>query len=307
MLLVLLLTLCAANASSDAVVDMLGQINSIHLGLFQNFSALQTFPSLFMEEGARWLFPIGQKNSTQFGREGIHESLEGWASLLLGERSYMTQVMVAGNQGSYWWRDTYRRADNSDTSCMFQKQGWTSFNISESGDNLIDTMLTWEDLDYANEQNVACGLTAQKWAPPSVAIQNVFAIVSSFLTSGTVDNLILSIWDTDAVWREPMGRPDLYLSGKKSIQTLLSTLNSTYRWTSSLGPKASYDFDATGPMFSGNSVGFQHVITFADQSGCMYAVKEFVSIQVSDASGLITDFNVFYDEAQHEKAKSRCQ
>jgi hypothetical protein len=159
----------------------------------------------------------------------------------------------------------------------------------------------------ANQQNKACGLDAQQWNPPTASVQSAFATLQSFLTGGGVTEELLTLFDDSAVWREPVGKPSAYLRGAGAIRSLLLSLNSTSRWTSTLtAAPPNYDFDSTGPLFSGNTVGFTHTITFTASSGCLYSIPEFVSVIVG-ANGRISDFDVYYDDAQHWRAKMRCQ
>lgn len=157
---ILFLFICVCSCQDP--LDMLNRIDSLHQSFFDDFGNLvKGFPPLF-EENATWIFPIGQPNATQNGRKIIQSNLASWASLLHGERSFMTSLMVAGTQGSYWWKDIYLRDDPNQhpkaSDCMFSKQGFTSFSLSQNG--LINEFVTWQMNYEAANSNVACGLNA---------------------------------------------------------------------------------------------------------------------------------------------------
>lgn len=101
MMMMSLIFIFGANAQQQpAAASMLNKLNALHVSLEVNFTNLVTGFQRLFAENATWIFPIGQgEGAVERGRSAIVEGLKAWSSLLTGERSYMTESMVAGNQG----------------------------------------------------------------------------------------------------------------------------------------------------------------------------------------------------------------
>jgi len=283
-----------ATDPEELVQSMLIQINAMHQAFFTNFSRLWHFADLFMENGTWWM-PVGlhRDGDIRVGPEVILKSLQSWSSLLTGERSWMNDVIISGNSGAYWWRDVYSRP----SGCMFSSLGYNQFFIDPST-ALISYQNTWMDVEDGQAQGAECGIAPQVYTidPNASVIYDQFVAVFTNKSSEAAQNFP-ALYATEAKFWEPVGVESGKLEGQVAIaQSWMNALNTFSAW--SIVP-------IHDPVYAGNSVGADVVLTFVTKSGCPYSIREFVAILV-DEHGLITDFRVHYDRRVADAARGAC-
>lgn len=275
----------------DDVRAMLARIDHMHQDLFDNVTAIFQWSTLFDNNGV-WLFPIGL-NETSTGPAEILAGLKPWIAQLSAERSYMLDISVAGNSGAFWWRDVYQSKANN---CLFTCIGYNQFFINPAT-KLISYMTTWQDMDAGNIERTACGITPRPtYLDPNVP-KMLQVILQTLSNKQNAANFVNDNFAETATWWEPVGVDSGKLSGKSAIAA---------NWASAVASLSGWTSIALGdPTLVGNNGGIDIAVTFSKNANCSYSIREWISFSV-DKAGLISSFDVYYDRASADAARSAC-
>jgi len=280
--------------TEQLVQNMLIQLNAMHQAFFTNFTRLWHFADLFNPNGSWWM-PVGlhRDGDLRTGPDVILKSLQSWSSLLSGERSWMSDVIISGNSGAYWWRDVYSRP----SGCMFSSLGYNQFFI-DSSTALMSYQNTWMDVEDGQAQGSECGITPQHYtidSQTSVIYNEVITVLSN-ISSEAAQNFPATFALNATFW-EPVGVESGKVKGQAAIAQLwMNALQVFQGWSNVV---------IHDPIYAGNSVGVDIVLTFVTKAGCPYTIREFIAILV-DGHGLISDFQVHYDRRVAEAARAAC-
>jgi len=239
--------------------------------------------------------PVGlfRDGDIRVGPAVILQSLQSWSSLLTGERSWMTDVIISGNSGAYWWRDVYSRP----SGCMFSSLGYNQFFIDQQT-ALISYQNTWMDVEDGQAQGTECGIAPQEYTIDSntAIVYNQLIDVFSNISSDAAQKFPVMFAQNATFW-EPVGVESGKVIGQPTIAQMWANALQTFQgWNNVV---------IHDPIYAGNSVGVDIVLTFVTKDGCPYSIREFIAILV-DEQGLISDFQVHYDRLVVDAARAAC-
>jgi len=208
----------------------------------------------------------------------------------------MSDILVANNSGGFWWVDIY--LTKSPANCMFTSYGYNQFFMDLSANPpAISSMYSWMDVAAAFNDSGRCGISSEEYYIDPV-LEYLYEQIMLMYTNHSYAGAFVETWFADdASWWEPVGVDAGYLEGIAAIETMWEGANNELiTWTGvSINP----------PIYAGNNVAFDLVVTFETLESCIYSIREFISVFVND-DGLIEEFDVYYDDQTAQQARSAC-